>query len=91
MTKNNIPSIQNKLDMVRAMHNIILRMNNEEAYMTWIYQMPDEPSEDDFEWFADPENEESFKDLTQLFIKLCNTYLKDGLFINSKLYTGESS
>lgn len=49
MAKNNIQSIQNKLDMVRAMHNIILRMNNEEAYMLWIHQMPDEPSEDDFE------------------------------------------
>lgn len=77
---------QNKLEHAKAMHTIVSSLNNEDAYMSWINCMPDEPTEDDFEFFADEENQSSFDELVSLFIKIMTTYLSDGLFINDKLY-----
>lgn len=63
---------------VKLMHDTMIDMNNESAYMTWIYEMPDEPQEDDFEWFA--EDEERYMELYDYFIKLLKRYAKDGLY-----------
>lgn len=82
---------EEKLQLVKAMHAIVLSMNNESAYMAWIYEMPDEPSEEDFQYFAEPENQSSFDDLTNLFIRLSKKYMSDGLYIGKTLYTGKSN
>jgi hypothetical protein len=58
-------------------------MNNENAYFSWIYEMPDEPQEEDFEWFA--EDEDNYIELYNYFVKLLKTYAKDGLFRPSEL------
>ncbi len=52
-----------RLNNVKLMHNTMIDMNNENAYFTWIYIMPDEPMEDDFEWFAEDEMEIENEDL----------------------------
>ena len=91
MKKSTLKTMEEKLKMVRSMHNIIVHINDENAYATWIYQMPDDPQEEDFEWFADPDNEESFNDLTKLFLNLCKEYLDSGLFIDNILYSTDST
>ena len=37
-----------RFDKLKAMHNMMLHVNNENYYMTWIYTVPDEPTEEDF-------------------------------------------
>ena len=44
-----------RLKNVKLMHNTMIDMNNENAYMAWIWEMPDCPMEEDFEYFAEDE------------------------------------
>lgn len=67
-----------RLNNVKLMHETMLDMNNEYAYMNWIYEMPDCPSEEDFVWFA--EDIDRYEELYNYFMKLVNRYKKDGLF-----------
>ena len=67
-----------RLNNVRLMHETMLDMNNENCYFSWIYEMPDEPMEEDFEWFA--EDEERYMELYNYFIKLVKRYARDGLY-----------
>lgn len=78
-----------KIEHTKAMHTIVKSMNNEDAYAEWVNCMPDEPSEDDFEMFAEEENVELFGTLVNLFVDIMKKYSKDGLFICDKLYAGE--
>lgn len=67
-----------RLNNVKLMHETILSMNNENAYLSWIYEMPDEPCEEDFEWFA--EDEDRYIELYLYFVRLLKTYAKGGLY-----------
>lgn len=67
-----------RLENVKLMHETMLCMNNENAYMTWIWTMPDCPTEDDFEWFA--EDEYQYNDLYSTFLRILSRYIKDGLY-----------
>jgi hypothetical protein len=67
-----------RLNNVKLMHETMLDMNNEDAYMAWIWEMPDCPNEDDFEWFA--EDEDRYMELYNYFMKLLKRYAKDGLY-----------
>lgn len=67
-----------RLNNIKLMHNTMIDMNNENAYFAWIYIMPDEPMEDDFEWFA--EDEERYIELYTSFMRIFNRYIGDGLF-----------
>lgn len=69
---------------VRAMNDIIRSMNNEDAYMEWIYTVPDEATEEDLMDIAD--DEQFFGEVVRLFLKLYEEYIEDGLFIGGKLY-----
>lgn len=69
---------ENRLTMVKLMHETMVYMNNSIAYMNWIYEMPDCPSEEDFVWFA--EDEDRYMELYTYFTKLLKRYAKDGLF-----------
>ena len=37
-----------RINQLKAMHALMLEANDERIYMSWIYTMPDCPSEDDF-------------------------------------------
>ena len=37
----------NRYEIMKSMHTIICAMNNEDAYSSWIYIVPDEASDDD--------------------------------------------
>lgn len=81
------PEYKQKLDAVQSMHNIVLNLNNEDAYASWIYDMPDSPTEEDFKWFAAEENATAFDELSQKFVNLLSQYLADGLCVANKTYT----
>lgn len=82
---------RDRFELARSMDCIVKSMNNECAYYeNWIYIMPDEATEDDYEWVADDENKESFKELADLFGKLCRVYMKDGLVAEGVGLCGEA-
>lgn len=66
-----------RLKNVKLMHKVMQSMNNEDAYLTWIYLMPDEPDDEDFECFAEEETE--YKELKAMYDRLCRAYGKYGL------------
>lgn len=83
---------KDRLDAIIAMHIMVCSMNDEGAYMTWIYVVPDEATEWDFIDFA--KNDEGttgnalFDEAVELFKKLWNEYANDdqGLYIGRKAY-----
>lgn len=70
--------MESRIKTIKAMHNVMVDMNNEDAYMAWIWEMPDCPCEEDFEWFA--EDIDRYEELCNYFMKLLKRYAKDGLF-----------
>lgn len=57
-----------RIKQLKAMHELMLNANDEEIYMTWIYRMPDCPTEEDFEDIA--EDDEEYNACFNLFLKL---------------------
>lgn len=57
-----------RITQLKAMHNLMCEANDEDIYMTWIYRMPDCPSEEDFEYIA--MNDEEYNGCFDLFVKL---------------------
>lgn len=52
----------------KQMHQEIIDLKDDEIYEIWIYVMPDEPTEEDFEWFAD--TPEDWAHLQRLYNRL---------------------
>lgn len=57
-----------RIQKLKAMHEMVLNISDEDYYMTWIYTVPDCPSEYDFEDIAS--NEEEYKHVEELFKRL---------------------
>lgn len=68
----------NRVENVKLMHETMLCMNNENAYMTWIMTMPDEPSMWDIEDFANDKKE--YCELCETFFRIVKRYGGSGLF-----------
>jgi len=66
--------LKSRVELLKRLHEIILNMNHENAYMNWIYLVPDEPSTDDFVSIA--EDETDFNDTLTLFIRIFERYSK---------------
>lgn len=64
--------INSRVELLKRLHEIILNMNHENAYMNWITFVPDEPSIDDFIGIA--EDEIDFDYALRLFIKIFERY-----------------
>lgn len=73
-----------RADFVRSMNNIMVHMNDEEAYMKWIQVVPDGATQEDFEAIAD--NEELFDSTVYLFKDLMDRYMKNGIYIGKTCY-----
>lgn len=69
---------ENLVKKLKLMHNVMMSMNNEDAYYSWIYVVPDEPSEDDFIYIASDADE--YKDCEDTFDSLFKKYAKDGIY-----------
>lgn len=59
---------QARIAQLKAMHELMINANDEDIYMTWIYLMPDEPSEEDFVEIA--EDDATYNECFDLFVKL---------------------
>lgn len=73
-----------RADFVRSMNNIMVHMNDENAYMKWITVVPDEADEEDFKTIAD--NEELFDGVVYLFKDLMERYMKNGIYVGKTCY-----
>ena len=73
-----------RADFVRSMNNIMVHMNDENAYMKWIEVVPDRADEEDFKAIAD--DEELFDDVVYLFKDLMERYMKNGIYIGKTCY-----
>jgi hypothetical protein len=57
-----------RIAQLKAMHQLMLEANDENIYMTWIYRMPDCPTEEDFIDIA--LDDEQYNECFDLFVKL---------------------
>lgn len=57
-----------RIRQLKAMHELMMVANEEDIYFTWIYTMPDEPSEEDFEDIAD--DDEMYNHCFDVFLRL---------------------
>lgn len=67
-----------RIRKLKAMHEMVLNIDDEEYYMTWIYTVPDYPSEYDFEDIAN--DEEEYKHAEELFKRLIVKAIKNDEF-----------
>lgn len=67
-----------RIRKLKAMHEMVLNIDNEEYYMTWIYTIPDEPSKEDFEDIA--EDIETYNEAEELFKRLIVKAIKNNEF-----------
>lgn len=67
-----------RIRKLRAMHEMVLNIDDENYYMTWIYTVPDEPSEEDFIDIA--EDIDMYNEVEELFKKLIVKAIKNDEF-----------
>lgn len=65
-----------KVRDIKLMHEVMISMNNEDAYLSWINFMPDCPSEEDFEDIAN----ENYMEAMHVFCSILEEYGKDDLY-----------
>ena len=82
MSENKI--IQKRFEQLKAMHTIIMSMNDEQAYMSWIYLIPDQADDEDLLMCA--EDEEIFADACTKFRSLIRDYGGSGFYIGKQVY-----
>nr|DAO66687.1 MAG TPA: hypothetical protein [Caudoviricetes sp.] len=70
--------MKDRVRVLKAMHTLMLAMNDEGAYLSWISLVPDGVTDDEFEEIAD--NEQYFGDCVNLFRKLWRQYNKSGVY-----------
>lgn len=80
--------VKARFEILKMMHELVINMNNENAYMSWIYLVPDEATEEDFMDIA--EDESDFDEVCHMFNVLVRKYGKDGYCIGSKTYGATS-
>ena len=81
-----------RVDILKSMHRLVCAMNDEEAYMAWVYCIPDGADDAELEDIA-LHDEEIFRDACNLFNRLVKGYAcKSGYCVsnrsgtNSKVY-----
>lgn len=84
---------KDRLAVIKAMHTLVLCMNDEGAYLEWINLVPDCPTEQDFLSFAENDDDgssenELFTLAVNLFKRLWEHYvtMTSGLYIGDKVY-----
>ena len=73
-----------RYEIVKAMHTIIKSMNNENAYMRWIYIVPDEASNEDLMDIA--QSDELFADTCNAFKSIFTDCKAGGLYVDKKVW-----
>lgn len=80
------PLLKERYDALIAMDHLVMCMNDEDAYMSWINLVPDEATEYDLADIACCEDD--FDETVELFKRLWKNYAAEdgGLFIAKKTY-----
>jgi hypothetical protein len=66
-----------RIELLKQMNKYIINMGDEEIWMEWItLGVPDEPSEDDYEFIA--ENNDEWLDTVMLFGRLTKADIEEG-------------
>lgn len=66
-------TIKKRVGLLKGMHEYVLgHISDEEAYMTWILLVPDEPDEEDFQNIA--EDDELWEESCELFSRVVRSY-----------------
>lgn len=83
---------RDRIEILKSMYRLVLAMNDEEAYMAWVYCIPDGADDAELEDIA-LHDEEIFRDACNLFNRLVKGYAcKSGYCVsnrsgtNSKVY-----
>ena len=83
---------RDRIEILKSMHRLVLAMNDEEAYMAWVYCIPDGADDAELEDIA-LHDEEIFRYACNLFNRLVKGYAcKSGYCVsnrsgtNSKVY-----
>lgn len=64
--------VESRTILLAKLNSIIKMMNDEEAYMTWIYLVPDEADWSDFNDIA--EDDKMFEEVLEAFIRIFSNY-----------------
>ena len=72
-----------KFELLKAMNCIVRMMNDQGAYIDWIFTIPDEASEDELLDIALDEDEEVFREACELFREICHEYVDAGFFLGA--------
>ncbi len=64
--------IESRVALLKRMHEIMMNMNDEDCYFTWILHVPDEPTKEDFESIAS--NDSEWEHTLNLFERLFHEY-----------------
>ena len=59
---------ESRIRQLKAMHLLMVEVNNEDIYADWILLVPDEPSEEDFDFMA--ESDGLYAECFDLFVSL---------------------
>ena len=73
-----------RIEILKSMHRLVLAMNDEDAYMAWVYCVPDGSEDTDLEDIA-LNDEYTFKDACNLFNRLVKSYAcKSGYCVSNR-------
>lgn len=76
--------MNHRYEIVKAMHEIVCAMNNEQAYFQWIYIVPDCATDEDLRDIA--MDDSLFADTIAAFRRIFTDYKDYGLYIDRKVW-----
>ena len=76
--------MRERYEIMKAMHTLVMAMNNEDAYMEWIMTVPDEASDDDLMDIAT--DDEFFAEACAAFKSAMQEYGGDGFYIDKRVW-----
>lgn len=78
-------NVQERFEALKSMNTIIRLMNDENAYSSWIWIVPDGADDGDLMDIA-KNHDDIFDDACKKFVKIMEKRLKYGLYIDGKTY-----
>lgn len=73
-----------RYEALKAMHTLVLTMNDEEAYCEWICTVPDEATDEDLRDIA--EDDDLFAEACAAYRYIAQTYADSGYYINKHVW-----
>ena len=70
-----------KFELLKAMHLLVMSMNDEGAYLYWINTIPDQASDEDLLEIAMDEDESIYREACQDFRRICEDHLEHGFYL----------